>query len=674
MIDTVLEAPRVAAPAERTRWQPSAWLSLAIVALTALAVYANSAFNGFAYDDDWIILRNDRVHQLSDLGLIWGTPYWPTFGNILGLYRPLAIFAYAVEWAIGNGAPWVFHVTNIALHTIVCVLVLLLLRRFVSARAALFGALIFAVHPVHVEAVANCVGQAELIAAIGVLSACVLYTSRPLEQNKPGWHICLLLPVCYLVGLFSKEASITLPALLVTLDIAQRRVRFNLRSMREYVSQTWFMFFLLAATALLYLSIRVDVLGSISGSDAAPGLPFLREGHRMLTAFRAWPEFIRLLFFPKDLSADYSPAVILPVESMTPLALLGAAMILGFLALALTLPFSVAAGLPAAWFLITIITVSNLFFPIGVVVAERTLYLPSVAIALLAGFAWDALEKKGEPRRWPVYALSAALVFGLMTYRTVLRNPEWKSTIRILGAIVEDHPESYHTAWIMADQLWRRGDVAQSAFYWEAAVRLWPRDSQLLLEFANFNIGRKNWKRAIELLERSRSMHPWVPRVHEMLSFAYVNANRPVDALTAANEAFRLGSSSGLMYAVVASAYEQQGRLAYAAGAWSVAVHQKRGTIWMYRAQYARALARAGYRERALAVADTAIAVLHADSLATTVLRAVRQNVAADCYDPLRVVGCRDPLAGWSLAVDAPPDVADRRSKSQNATNKRVEH
>jgi tetratricopeptide (TPR) repeat protein len=671
MIDELSAAPPVAAPVERTPWQPGAWLSVLIVALSALAVYANSLTNGFAYDDDWIILRNDRVHQLNDLGLIWGTPYWPTFGNILGLYRPLAIFAYAIEWAIGAGAPWVYHVTSVALHTIVCVLVLLLLRRLVSARAALLGALIFAVHPVHVEAVANGVGQAELIAAVGVLMACVLYT-RAGEQEKPSLLVLALLPVCYLGALFSKEASITLPALLVILDLAQRKLRLNARGIRAYLGTHWMLFFLLAATAVLYLSIRVSVLGSISGSDAAPGLPFLREEHRMLTAFRAWPEFIRLLLFPKDLSADYSPAVILPVESWTPMAVLGLAMILGFVALAFTLPARAAVGLPVAWFLISIVTVSNLFFPIGVVVAERTLYLPSVAVAFLVGFAWDAIEQKAERRRWQLAGVTAALALALMSFRTVQRNPEWKSTLAILNATVRDHPESYHTAWLLADQYWRRGDVAQSAFYWEAALRLWPRDSQLLLEFANFNIGRKNWKRAIELLEQSRTMHPWVPRVHEMLAFSYANANRPQEALASANEAFSLSSNTALMYAIRATAYDQLGRHNEAAGAWRVAVNHKRGSLWIYRAMLARALARAGHTEQALAALDSAATLLRNDSLALRVLASTRIAVVTKCYDPAGVdSSCGDPLAGWSLAVDAPPDVepvADRRSKSQNAT------
>src|SRR5512134_598848 len=132
--------------------------SIAAVVLAALATYANSLLNGFALDDEPIILGNARVHQLADQAAIWLTPYWPEHGSRAGLYRPFAIFAYALQWMAGNGAPWVFHLVSVLLHAAVCVLALLLLRRIFDSAAALAGALIFAVHPLHTEAVANVVG------------------------------------------------------------------------------------------------------------------------------------------------------------------------------------------------------------------------------------------------------------------------------------------------------------------------------------------------------------------------------------------------------------------------------------------------------------------------------------------------------------------------------------
>ena len=642
-------------------WRSSEKLGAVIVALAAIAVFANSIANGFAYDDDWIITRNDRVHQLEDLGLIWRTPYWPTFGNVLGLYRPLAIFGYAVQWAIADGQPWFFHLVNTLLHAAVAVLVLVLLRKFASARAALAGALVFAVHPVHTEAVANVVGQAELLAALGILGACLLYLNT---TTFKWWHY-LALPALYLFALFAKEASIVLPGLLILLDAARRddEGKSYLLAPASYLRTHWLLFFVLSATVVLYLAIRVDVLGSIGGSDAAPGLPFLREDRRILTAFRAWPEYLRLLFFPKDLSIDYAPAVILPVESLwQPMALLGALFLALTVVLALLTPKHPHAGLPAGWFFISIFTVSNLLLPIGVVIAERTLYTPSIAVAFVVAFVWQWAEKKAVPGRLWVPRLALALALVLMAYRTVIRNPEWKDTITILNTIVRDHPESYRTAWLMADHYWRQGDVPRSRFYWEAALLLWPRDSQLLNEFGNFNIGQKNWKRAIELLERSRDMVPWVPHTQELLAFAYAHGGEPRKAVVTTNDAVRNGGRLGLLHAIRARAYDELGNYGAATGSWRASLHQKGGGLWIYRAMLARSLARYGDTAAALAAVDTARQGRN-DPLAIATLDTLRAAIARGCYANPR---CPDPIAGWDLTID--PPAALRPQTSQIAT------
>ncbi|MEX2282875.1 MAG: hypothetical protein WEE89_10380 [Gemmatimonadota bacterium] len=630
-------------------------LLLAGVALAAILVYANSLWNGFAYDDDLIIKGNRRVHQLSNLGLIWATPYWPSFGSQLGLYRPLAIFAYALEWAAGGGAPWVFHVVNVVLHALVTGLVFILMSALFTTGAAAVGALIFAVHPVHTEVVANSVGQAELIAAALMLAACVTYVRRPTAGGALSWPRMLIIVGLYFGALLAKEAAITLPALLILLDLTQKRLTFSKARLRAYIAHTWTVMFLLISAAVLYLAIRVDVLGSLSGLDAGPGLPFLREEHRILTALRTWPEYVRLLFFPKDLSNDYSPAVILPVESITPMAVLGALILVSIIGLALLTTRHPEAGFPAAWFFITILTVSNLLFPIGVVLAERTLYTPSVAVAAVVAYAWQHLQPRWTPQRRRLGYAGLILVVGLLSFRTVIRNPEWKNTDTILTTMIREHPESYRSAWLVADRYWRLGDLNRSAFYWEAAMRLWPRDSQLMGEFAYFNISVQNWRRAIELLEQSRAMHPWVPRTHEMLAFSYISVSRYEDAHRAAQEAIRFGGYRGEMLAVIAKVYEERGRLAEAAGAWRAATHEKGTKLWVYRAMEARALARYGDEPAALASADTARSLHARDSIAVRTISDLQIAIRRGCYRANADPECTDPVAGWKLTGVGPP-------------------
>ena len=99
---------------DRTRLDPQ-HLAIPLLVVLALAASASSLGNGFAYDDTWIISSNTRIHSLAEWWRFFGQSYWPpTYQQ--ALYRPLTILAFAVEWAIGGGRPWPFHLANVLLY------------------------------------------------------------------------------------------------------------------------------------------------------------------------------------------------------------------------------------------------------------------------------------------------------------------------------------------------------------------------------------------------------------------------------------------------------------------------------------------------------------------------------------------------------------------------------
>jgi tetratricopeptide (TPR) repeat protein len=646
------------------------WL---IVAIAAIAVYANSLANGFALDDVHIIQINGRVHQLSDQARIWLTPYWPGYGTELGLYRPLVIFMYALEWALGGGAAWVFHAFNVAFHAAASVLAYFLLRTLVGAGLpALLGGLLFAVHPVRTEAVANIVGQAELIAGIATLGACLLYATRP-AGVATSWPRRAGLAILFVLAILTKESAIVLPGLLVAVDLAQRRLDFSRSSFRAYISDAFMPLFLLTAAAIAYLALRVDVLGSIGGVDAAPSLPFLREHHRIPTALRAWPEYVRLLFFPVDLSADYSPGVILPVEGMSPMAFLGALILFVTLALALFTPVTPAAGLPAAWFIVTVLPVSNLLMPVGVVVAERLLYMPAFAISLIVAFVCRALQPtvaKRPPSRQLLWLALPGVVLVLMGGRVVLRNPDWKDTPAVWEALVRDHPESYRAQWVESGQAYNAGDADQSLRFLVRANRIWPNDAQLLGELARRYIGRAMYQAALPLLERSRTYVDWMDATEVLLAQAAIGAGEYDRALEAVIRADRLGANQALTLPLYAQVFDGLGRVPEAVGAWRAVVRNPYGNEWVYWSRLARALATYNDRRGALAAADSARARLEpTDTSSLRVVRTLRDVIGRDCYrtaPPKHAeLSCADPLANWRVLVPSPGSFA---RNSQNAS------
>src|SRR2546428_12688882 len=162
-------------------------------------------------DDLYIIVWNPLVHSLQGAWRAFGAPYWPA--DLGGqMYRPLPLATFAVDWTIAHGHPAWFHAMNLVWHAGVAVLVAALARRWAGWTAALAAGLVFAVHPVHVEAVANVIGLGELMAAAGV---CLAVYAAVVRQNV-WWSGAALV-----LGLLSKENALVAPALIVAAWIIQ---------------------------------------------------------------------------------------------------------------------------------------------------------------------------------------------------------------------------------------------------------------------------------------------------------------------------------------------------------------------------------------------------------------------------------------------------------------------
>src|SRR5438094_6450619 len=190
----------------RARW----WL-LAATLLVLVAISSGTGIrNGFTYDDVYVIQRNNIVHTLHDWWRLFARSYWPrTYGG--DGYRPITMLAFATEWVVGGGSPLIFHLTNIVLYGAVTLAVFWLAGALLPLGAAWIVAALFAVQPVHVEAVASTVGQSELWVALLLIVATAAYIRRRLT-GELGPRTAVAICVCYAVALFAKEHAIVLPA------------------------------------------------------------------------------------------------------------------------------------------------------------------------------------------------------------------------------------------------------------------------------------------------------------------------------------------------------------------------------------------------------------------------------------------------------------------------------
>ena len=522
-----------------------------LVLLVSVGAYANSIGNGFAYDDQPIVVRNPAVASPT-LERIVAAPYWPEAREGGGLYRPVVVAAFALQWWAFDGSPVGFHAVNVMAHAAASVLLLLLLAAFVPAAAAFIGAALFAVHPVHVEAVANVVGQAEIYAAAAVFLASWLYVVGKDWEGVRRAARLLAIPALYALGLGAKEIAVTLPALLLALEIV-RTQRATLR--RELVRELPLH---LASAAVLacYLILRTSAVGTMTGEMPAPALRELSGGERVLTALTAWPEYVRLLLFPLDLSADYSPAVMLPATEVGVDVLLGA-LLLGTACLLMWMLRRRAplVSLGAAWFCITVLPVSNLLVSTGIILAERTLYLPSAGLSLAIAGAAALWSETAEPRARAVGVGLAFAVGCMFTVRTTLRNPSWFDTYTVHNTLAVDHPESFVALRSRAGGLLRVGDLEGARLAYEAAVELAPQHYGLAVEAAEFYGNQGDFGRAEPLLVRTIQQTPDLPEAYILLAEHLIRQSRAREGHRVALAGLVNAGPDERLYALVSESY-----------------------------------------------------------------------------------------------------------------------
>lgn len=598
------------------------WLLLSLVVLAGV-VYANSLQNGFALDDVWIIEKNEQVHGIDAIPKAITGPYWPTGPRKSGLYRPLTTGTYAVEWDLWGGSPWGFHLVNILLHVVVTLLVFSLCRRLSgSSWSAWAGAAVFAVHPVHVEAVANVVGRAEILSALFFLAGCLGYM-----RLRSRWNTALLLCVAYFLSLASKEMGATLPAALLLIEWIRRG---SIRGSLDILRRRWTTFVALAATLAGYFLLRLVNIGTLLGRERPPWYFEMPEGTPTWTAIRVWPEYLRLMVVPLDLVPDYGPGVIVPVSSpFSPLVLAGVllAIVVAVIVWRTRRHHRLLGG-GILWFALTVLPVAGLLFPVGVILAERTLYLPSVGLSLaVAGVATWIRTRRPSLLRPAVAVLLLALAAGGV--RTWTQNPVWASSSSVITHLMRTHPANYRAQWGIGSHLASQGDTVRAIAHLRLAARMAPGHHALRLDFGKLLRARGRWQDAARQFEVARRVLPSELQAHVYLLDALLQAGRPGDAVSAASRALQYFPASEVVHHLASVALMRLGRFEEAAvhriQALRRAPAEQRWWHWLDLARVrlrmgsklgaAEALARARGAAPATADVPTLPALLAADSL-----------------------------------------------------------
>ena len=333
--------------------------------------------------------------------------------------------SFTLDWIISGGGPAWFHAVNLCWHAGVAALVAWIAQRWAGTAAALTAGVLFAVHPVHVEAVANVVGRAELMATgFSLLAFYAAVAGRSAVWSAAAWGL----------GLLSKETAAVTPLLVALAWLAGLGADRPDRARLVRLGAAW------GIVAAAYVVARELVLhASATSVELAPVFAGASPWGVRLTALSALPDVLRLLLLPLTLRADYSPAERVAARGPLDPGVVAGLAVIGLGSAIVALLWRRGRRLEAygvVWIAVAFLPVANLLFPTGVFVAERTLYLPSVGLALAVG-AW-ARGLSGR-KLWSTLAV-VGLAGGV---RTAARVPVWRSGERLVLSMLDDSPRSY---------------------------------------------------------------------------------------------------------------------------------------------------------------------------------------------------------------------------------------
>ena len=490
------------------------WHIFILVTICTLVPYFESVNGDFVFDDIPLIVTDPFYTAETNPLQCWNRSFWKE-SRQQGLYRPVTILTYWVNVKVHGLKSAGFRLVNIILHIGVCILAYLLARRLMAGKAAaVVAVLIFAVHPIHSEAVAPAFGRGELLCAFFFMAGLLFHirAGRSRFYLIPAatafllscWskeHAVVFLPVCIMMDLylgrlgtspfknfvaavrqslleiFSVAAPVPGTATAVATTNSTTETNALLAAVRK-LRYCWIYVLVLA----IYFASRLIVLGTFlpAKDNFEPGIDnpiaVVSPALRFVSALRIQGNAIKLLLWPDTLSHDYSFAQIRPSVSFAdPGAIVT-------LALFIFLPFLLAKFIPRMkrkiiffWctYLICILPAGNFIVSAGTIFAERLIYLPSLWIILLFSCILMDLFRRFKSKI-PVFIIIALLISACAA-RSFVRIKDWNSEMSLAVAGIKTAPSSAKIWNNLAIQLETIGNLEEAVSACDKAIGIYPR-------------------------------------------------------------------------------------------------------------------------------------------------------------------------------------------------------
>ncbi|XP_061189465.1 protein O-mannosyl-transferase TMTC1-like [Saccostrea echinata] len=475
---------------------PEKYVICILAASAAFVCYLNSLNGDFVHDDLFAIKNNGDVNGRNPLWSLWENDFW---GRPMAdprshkSYRPFTVLSFRINFHLGQGSPYGFHVVNVCLHTLMTILFTYVCQTTLRlpAQCGLISGLIFAVHPIHTEAVSGIVGRADVMASIFFMLSFIAYV-RSVEPGWPWfrhapatrhWVLVILSVSMATVSMLCKEQGImVLPVCILYDAVVCSRILLNYRSwykMKPFLLR----FIFVSIVGLTLLSFRFWIMRGQLPKFLPQDNPASFSSSFFIRVFTygfVWFFNVWLLLFPSQLCYDWQIGSIPLVESLMDarnLATVLLAIVLFLLLLkswreAKSEDSDVAVVPGLLFYTLPIIPASNLLFPVGFVVAERVLYLPSVGFCILVGYGAHLLFERFSHMKKIIFALVVYCLV-VMAAKTISQNQVWRTRETLFVSGVRTLPHNAKIHYNYANYLKDTGQLNTAKIHYETAIRLY---------------------------------------------------------------------------------------------------------------------------------------------------------------------------------------------------------
>jgi tetratricopeptide (TPR) repeat protein len=555
---------------QKLKRKASTLIPVAIIIIVAFAVYFNSLSNFFVYDDSSQILQNELIRNISNIPKIFTSSVlrYQKIDVVSNYYRPLMHIIYMVNYLIFGLEPRGFHLVNVLFHAGSCVLIFVLTSRLLKecppaaswplrsvkgwmtnlTMPPFIAAVLYAVHPIHTEAVTWVASIPDLSFTFFYLLSLFLYiVASDKDSSFPGVRI-FFSSASYLLSCLCKEPALTLPIVLFVYDLAfSPKGKWGKAHWKRYVP-----YILISAG---YFFLRYSALQGVAPLTRHQELSNYQY---FINVFPLFTHYLSKLVLPTNLNAFY---VLHPIGSILETT--------GIVSLIVSLGFMIVLFIAlkkqkVIFFSLSLIVVPLL--PVFYIPAlgentftERYLYLPSAGFVILIAWVFSLLGTRSLVT--VVKTLVLVMLISIYSFGTVSRNFVWKDDETLFSDMIDKSPDASLPHVFLGEVFFGRGDTDSSSKQYQLAVMIDPNST-----YGHMGLGKVYDEKgmryeAIAQYELVLSALPGNYEAHYYVGIAYEEINAVDEAIAHFETAVRLSRNFSDAHDALGVCYAKKGLL-----------------------------------------------------------------------------------------------------------------